>query len=575
MAVNNAAVAKYGYSLEEFLSMTIADIRPNEDLPALKSNVAAVTDGHSNAGVWRHLLKSGELIYVDITGHTIEHQGHRAELIAARDVTERVESANELARAKRMLEIAGTLAKFGAWRYEVTSDKLEWSTETARIHDEPDGFSPKIVDALAYYAAEHRDRIAAVFQECIDRGQAFDETLQIITAKGRRIWVRATGEADCKETGQIVAVEGAFQDITDLIVARDDAMELSKRLLLTLEGMSDAFFLLDEDWNFAFVNTQAQKMLRRDKGDLLGKNVWQEFPEAVGSKFQFEYERAVTDGEPVCFEEYYPSLETWFEVSAEPTATGLAVYFSDITGERRRSEQLRLLEAAVMHQNDLLVITEVEPIDGPDGPKIVYVNDAFVQRTGFSRDEVIGRTPRILQGPKTQRDELDRIRNALVEWEPVRAELINYTKSGEEFWLELDIVPLADETGCFTHWISVERDITERKKWEQDLETSEERFRLVARAGGSVVWEWDILCNEQWWSEGLTEIFGHPPEPAKTAPTVWSAHVHPDDRPRIDAALEDLCARRAYFFKEQYRFRRADGSWAIVEDCGFARRDAE
>lgn len=125
LAVNNAAVAKYGYAREEFLAMTIVDIRPCEDLPALEANVASVTEGRGEAGVWRHCLKSGETIHVDITGHTIEYQGRRAELIAARDVTENVEAANALAQATRMLEIAGSAAKFGAWRYDVRADRME------------------------------------------------------------------------------------------------------------------------------------------------------------------------------------------------------------------------------------------------------------------------------------------------------------------------------------------------------------------------------------------------------------------------------------------------------------------
>src|SRR5690606_8927414 len=109
----------------------------------------------------------------------------------------------------------------------------------------------------------------------------------------------------------------------------------------------------------------------------------------------------------VRFDEYYSPLETWFEISAEPTKAGLAVYFRDVTRERTREAQLRLLEAAVSRQNDILLITEAEPIDEPErGPKIVYVNDAFERRTGFSRTEAIGQTPQILQGPKTQREEL-------------------------------------------------------------------------------------------------------------------------------------------------------------------------
>lgn len=142
----------------------------------------------------------------------------------------------------------------------------------------------------------------------------------------------------------------------------------------------------------------------------------------------------------------------------------------DIT-ERKKVElalkasnaQLQLLETCVSRLNDIVLITEAEPFSEP-GPRIVFVNDAFVRRTGFTREEVIGKSPRMLQGPKTDRKELDRIRDALERWEPVRAELLNYTKTGEEFWIELDIVPVADASGWYTHWVAVERDVTERKQ---------------------------------------------------------------------------------------------------------------
>ncbi len=141
---------------------------------------------------------------------------------------------------------------------------------------------------------------------------------------------------------------------------------------------------------------------------------------------------------------------------------------AEIATRRLVELQLRLLETCVNRANDIILITEAEPQDEP-GPRIVYVNDAFVRRTGYTRAEAIGQTTRILQGPKTSRQELDRLRAALREWQPIRVELINYTKSGEEFWIELDIVPVADGSGRFTHWVAVDRDITERKRAEGEV----------------------------------------------------------------------------------------------------------
>lgn len=154
--------------------------------------------------------------------------------------------------------------------------------------------------------------------------------------------------------------------------------------------------------------------------------------------------------------------------SADRRPTHIIAVTEDITARRATEEKLRLLETAVSRQNDIVLITEAEPIDEP-GPRIVFVNDAFERRTGYRREEVIGQSPRILQGPNTQRAELDRIRCAMEEWRPIRAELINYTKTGEEFWLEIDIVPIADEKGGFTHWVAIERDISERKRAQDEI----------------------------------------------------------------------------------------------------------
>ena len=138
--------------------------------------------------------------------------------------------------------------------------------------------------------------------------------------------------------------------------------------------------------------------------------------------------------------------------------------------ERSRIEEhLRLLQSTVEHANDVVLITEAEPIDQP-GPRVIYVNEAFVAMTGYAREEIIGKTPRILQGPKTDPATRALLRRKLLAWEPVRVELLNYRKDGTEFWTELNIRPLADASGWFTHWIAIQRDITERKRAEDTLQ---------------------------------------------------------------------------------------------------------
>ncbi len=287
-----------------------------------------------------------------------------------------------------------------------------------------------------------------------------------ITKQKNIIWVRAQVSMLRDAEQKPLAFVGVVDDITENKIAHEKNKQLTKRLQSTLESITDAFFALDKNWCFTYVNIEAERLLERRRDDLLGNNIWQEFPEAVGTAFEFNYHKAMDNGVKIAFEEYYAPLKTWFGVNAYPSTEGISVYFQNITERRIKDDQLRLMEACIARMNDLIVVTEAEPIEEP-GPRIIYVNDAFIKQTGYALNEVIGRSPRFLQGPNTPRNELDKIKTAMRKWQPVRAELINYTKAGEEFWLEVDIFPIADKTGWFTHWVSVERDITERKKIEE------------------------------------------------------------------------------------------------------------
>ena len=135
---------------------------------------------------------------------------------------------------------------------------------------------------------------------------------------------------------------------------------------------------------------------------------------------------------------------------------------------RTLNHELRLTSAALARLNDMVLIARVG--SAPDqNQSIIFVNDAFERRSGYLRAELLGHPLRRLAGPATSRVTLARIDSAMARQEPVRAELLNYTRNGETYWVETDMVPFADEGGVNTHWVVVERDITERRKSEDDI----------------------------------------------------------------------------------------------------------
>ncbi len=140
----------------------------------------------------------------------------------------------------------------------------------------------------------------------------------------------------------------------------------------------------------------------------------------------------------------------------------------DITERKKSDQQLRLLNTCVAHLNDIVIVTDADPINEP-GPKIVFVNPAFERITGYAPSEALGRSPRFLQGRKTDHLVLKEIREALAKAQPIRREVINYRKDGAEYWMDIDVVPILDSAGECTHFAAIERDITESKRLKESL----------------------------------------------------------------------------------------------------------
>lgn len=156
--------------------------------------------------------------------------------------------------------------------------------------------------------------------------------------------------------GEEARVEGLEAGADDYLVKPFSARELLARVTTHLElarareeaqtiveSITDAFFAVDREWRFRYVNREGERILHRKAEELLGRSLWDAFPEAVGSTFDHEYHRAVADGTAVHFEEFFPPLDTWYEVHAYPSPDGLSVFFRDIN--RRRATEAALREA--------------------------------------------------------------------------------------------------------------------------------------------------------------------------------------------------------------------------------------
>ncbi len=263
-------------------------------------------------------------------------------------------------------------------------------------------------------------------------------------------------------------------------------------------------------------------------------------------------------------------LEQRVQQRTTELATANTSLRSEIAERQRQAEQVRLLQSVVVNTNDAVIITEAEPIDRP-GPRILYVNEAFTRITGYSPDEVLGKTPRILQGPKTDQVELQRVRSALSNWESVTIEVINYRKDGSEFWNEFSLVPVADPQGWYTYWIAVQRDTSGRKIVENALRQSEGRFRSLIENALDIVMILEPDGTIVYVSPSVRKVLGY----AISDLVGQSIHnfIHPDDWSSThDLGESPLRDRLTCRISEpeiqppiEFRHRHCDASWRILE----------
>lgn len=146
-------------------------------------------------------------------------------------------------------------------------------------------------------------------------------------------------------------------------------------------------------------------------------------------------------------------------------------------------------------------------------------------------------------------------------------------KDGTYKWILDRGQALWDEDGNAVRMVGSHTDITERKLAEEQLHQSEERFQILARATTDVVWDWDLLTDQVWWNENVQILFGYPPEVSRNNTNWWYECIHPDDRQRIIADIHAVIDSKQQFWSNEYRFCRADGSYAYIFDRGYVVLD--
>lgn len=340
------------------------------------------------------------------------------------------------------------------------------------------------------------------------------------------------------------------------------------RITVILESFTDGYLEVDKDWTVTYWNGKAEELLMMPRTEILGKNLWEVYQDAISLKFYTAYREAVDKQISVRFEEYFPAKQLWFEVAAFPSGNGLSVYFKDITSRKQATQQLELEKEKY---RDLFNRSPFPQwVYDLDTLGFLDVNEAAIKHYGYSRAEFLKLTLMDIR-PDTDRSVLADILNSKVREGHANRAIVQHTKkNGEVIHVTVEGNSIAFE-GCNARMVTI-IDRTAELKAEQVIQNMMDRYAIVSKATSDAIWDWDMTNGTVVWNQGIRGIFGYR---QTTFDEAWkTSRIHEDDRERVTALHTQTMLTGGNRINTEYRFLCADGSYRTVQDRAFIVFDA-
>jgi PAS domain S-box-containing protein len=364
-------------------------------------------------------------------------------------------------------------------------------------------------------------------------------------------------------------------------LAEEALRQSEERYRLVMEGIEDAYWELDLAGNTTFFNDCAARIHDCTPADLMGRNYQDYMEEGAAREIMEKFKEIYRTGNPatglvwevVRDDGSKRILESNVSLIRDGAgkATGFRGISRDMTERRQAEESLRQRE-----ERYRTIIEEMPDnyweldLDG----HFTFINEQLMKMQGRSREELIGLDTLQFLDEGSLKNWRRRLKEVYRTGEAQRGIPYQLTrKNGEILDMEANVSLLRDGDGNPVGFRGVSRNVTERKQIEEALRQSEERFRLVAQATNDAVWDWDLLTNSLWRNEGFETLFGYRREELESGIDSSYNRIHPDDLERIAAGLRAVIDNDKSIWSDEYRFCRADGSYAYILDRAYVIRD--
>ncbi len=487
LEVNDAAVAHYGYTREEFSVMRITDIRPEEDVPHLLEAVQQRHSALERSGEWRHRLKDGRIIDVDIISHQLDWLGRKAILVVAQDITERKRAEEEILRQTSLVDKLMDSIPDVIYFKDMESRFVRISRSNGKklgLQDPSEAIGKSDAD---FFGEEHARGALEDEQRILQTGEPIiSKEERENYADGRPdTWVSTTRMPLYDPQGRIIGTFGVSRDITERKRMEEELAQERNLFHALMESIPDVVYFEDTACRFVRINKAQAKLLGvNDPREAIGKTDFDFFPAELARELYAGEQKLLQSGQPMI--DHIQKVVTpdgqvqWHSATEAPIfdaqgkVSGLVGISRDITERKLMEEKFRgLLESAP----DSIVIVDKQG-------RITLVNAQTEKLFGYRREELLGQPVEMLV-PVRHRDKHVGHRNGFFAGPRARSmgaglELYGLRKDGTEFPVEISLSPLETEKGILVS--STIRDITERKQVEENLKKAKQAAEAASHA---------------------------------------------------------------------------------------------
>ena len=353
---------------------------------------------------------------------------------------------------------------------------------------------------------------------------------------------------------------------------RSSGREHDQRITSILDSITDSFIVVDRHWNLSYVNNNVLTAIGKRADEVIGKNLWDLFPDAAKSEFYPQYHRVMNERIPLSFNVYYPSRDAWFQVNAHPVEDGLSAYVQNIT--HRMRVEIALLESQEKYHFLAAALPQFVWTGDSEG-RTEFLNRYWYEYTGMREDQRVTEQWRLVAHPDDYQTTIDRWNRAHAAGEEYSMEVrIKRAADGQYRWHLARYKPVRDGGGRIFKWIGTAIDIDEQKQAVERLRRNDERLKVALQASSTGTWSWDIIAHRFTKGENLNRMLGLPAaETTEEAPD-YPALAHPEDQPKLVEVVKSALDGGGEFDVD-FRIVRPDGIMRWFRTRGNVLRNEE